>query len=60
MEKLPEKCRQAFALHVLMGRTLDEVASELGLSARMVGYYVARGLEVCREVRATWRFGSGS
>ena len=51
MKDLPEKCRQAFALHVLLERPLTEVAAEMKLSTRMVRYYVVRGLEVCRNVR---------
>lgn len=51
MESLPEKCRQAFALHVLQEHPVSEVAAEMKLTTRMVRYYVVRGLELCRDVR---------
>lgn len=60
MERLPEKCRQAFVLHVLMERPLAQVAAEMNLSARMVSYYIVRGLEVCKEVRERTKASDGS
>lgn len=51
MQRLPSKCREAFALHVLQGRPLGEVAGQMNLSKRMVRYYIVRGLEACRSVR---------
>jgi RNA polymerase sigma factor (sigma-70 family) len=50
MGELPEKCKRAFAMHVLQERPQAEVATELGLSPRMVRYYVARGMELCKRV----------
>jgi len=50
MSCLPEKCRQAFAMHVLQERTLNDVAAEMKLSSRMVRYYVARSMEVCKRI----------
>lgn len=47
--ELPEKCRVAFALHFLAEKSVAETATELGLSARMVRYYLARGLAHCRQ-----------
>ena len=47
--ELPEKCRVAFALHFFAEKTVAETAAELGLSARMVRYYLARGLAHCRQ-----------
>jgi RNA polymerase sigma-70 factor (ECF subfamily) len=50
MGELPEKCKAAFAMHVLQERPQDEVAAALELSPRMVRYYVARGMEICKRV----------
>jgi len=52
LEALPEKCREAFALHVLQERPIKEVAAELDISTRMVGYYLADAMAICRRVRA--------
>lgn len=50
MGELSEKCKKAFAMHVLQERPQNEVAAELELSPRMVRYYVARGMEICKRV----------
>lgn len=42
---LPPRCLEAFALHVLQGRTFDEVGREMGISGRMAKKHVARALE---------------
>jgi RNA polymerase sigma factor (sigma-70 family) len=55
MQELPDKCRQAFALHVLLEWPLAEVAAEMKLSTRMVHYYIVRGLKVCKQVRSEYR-----
>jgi RNA polymerase sigma factor (sigma-70 family) len=52
LETLPEKCREAFALHVLLERPIKEVAAELNISTRMVGYYLADAMEICRRARS--------
>lgn len=49
MLELPEKCRLACALHFLAELTPSETADALGLSRRMVRYYLARGLAHCRR-----------
>lgn len=47
--ELPEKCHVAFALHFIAEKTVAETATEMGLSARMVRYYLVRGLAHCRQ-----------
>jgi RNA polymerase sigma factor (sigma-70 family) len=59
MQVLPEKCRQAFALHVLLEWPLNEVAREMKLSTRMIHYYIVRGLKVCKQVRSEYQQASG-
>ena len=51
LESLPDKARQAFALHVLLERPIRDVAVELGISTRMVAYYLADAMAICRRVR---------
>jgi RNA polymerase sigma factor (sigma-70 family) len=46
--QLPEKCREAFALHYFAERTIDDIAVSSGVSARMIQKYVARALAHCR------------
>ncbi len=46
---LPAPHRHAFVMHVLRGRPVNEIAAEMGLTARMVRYYIVRGLMVCRK-----------
>ncbi|MBL8267811.1 MAG: RNA polymerase sigma factor [Steroidobacter sp.] len=48
LEELPEKCRQAFALHCFGDRDVRDIARQMGLTERMVQKYLARGLEHCR------------
>jgi RNA polymerase sigma factor (sigma-70 family) len=42
---LPPRCLEAFVLHVLNGRTFDEVGREMGICKRVAQKYVARALE---------------
>lgn len=49
MLELPEKCRIACALYLFAEQSVGEVAKAMNLSARMVRYYVARGLSHCRH-----------
>lgn len=48
LDELPQKCREAFALHYFGGRSLQDIAHSMGVGERMVQKYVARGLEHCR------------
>ena len=46
---LPPKCRQAFILNRFHGIDLPVIATEMGLSERMVRTYVVRALLYCRS-----------
>jgi RNA polymerase sigma factor (sigma-70 family) len=48
IEKLPEKCRQAFLLHRNSGMSYSEIAHELGVSVSSVEKYVLQALKQCR------------
>ena len=48
---LPEQCRRAFVMNVLLDRSATEIAAELGVTDRMVRYHVARALVVCQAAR---------
>jgi RNA polymerase sigma factor (sigma-70 family) len=48
LAELPEKCREAFALHYFADRSLHDIASAMGVSDRMVQKHVARSLAHCR------------
>lgn len=49
LDTLPGKCRQAFLLHKFQGLSMVEVATELGVSDRMVRHYITRALLHCRR-----------
>jgi RNA polymerase sigma factor (sigma-70 family) len=51
LTELPENCRQAFIMHVLLDRPTREIAAEMHVSDRQVRNYVTRGLLVCQGVR---------
>lgn len=48
IEKLPNKCRQAFLWYVFDGCGTTEIAARLQLSDRMIRMYVAQALALCR------------
>jgi len=48
LARLPEKTQEVFHRHFLDGETLQEIASELELTDRMVRYHLARALAYCR------------
>ena len=48
---LPENCREAFVMHVLMDKPVKDVAASLGVIDRMVRYYVTRCLVACQAAR---------
>jgi RNA polymerase sigma-70 factor (ECF subfamily) len=60
IQKLPNKCRQAFVWYVFEGQGTTEIASRLGLSDRMIRMYIAQTLAVCRAELDASRSGSGS
>lgn len=43
--ELPPRCLEAFVLHVLQGRTFEEVGDKMGISWRMAIKHVSRALE---------------
>jgi RNA polymerase sigma factor (sigma-70 family) len=47
-EELPPKCRQAFYLHRIEDLSLDDIASRLGVTKRMVHHYLMRAMVHCR------------
>ncbi len=49
--ELPENCRRAFIMHVLLDRPTKDIAAEMNVSDRMVRNYVTRGLLTCQIVR---------
>ena len=48
VDKLPEKCRQAFLLHRNAGMSYSEIARELGVSVSSVEKYILQALKHCR------------
>lgn len=55
LSDLPPRVQEAFLMHTVQDRPTAEIALEMKLTPRMVRYYVARGLAVCREVQAEAR-----
>lgn len=55
LRELPEKCRQAFLLYRVYELGLQEVAEAMGVTDRMVRYYV---MEAMKHVRARLDEGS--
>jgi RNA polymerase sigma factor (sigma-70 family) len=51
LSALPERCRYAFVMHVLLEQPIKDIAATLGLTERMVRNYVVRGLIQCRGSR---------
>jgi RNA polymerase sigma-70 factor (ECF subfamily) len=47
--QLPAKCRQAFLLHRLYEKPIDEIAERMGIGACMVRRYIVRSLEHIRH-----------
>jgi RNA polymerase sigma-70 factor (ECF subfamily) len=48
LEELPEACRRAFLLYRVYEYSLAEVAQEMGVSERMIRYYVVQAMSHCR------------
>jgi len=46
---LPLKCRQAFLLHRVKGRSYSEIADEMSVSVSSVEKYILQALKVCRK-----------
>lgn len=49
---LPPKAARAFVLTTACGMTHQEVASELGVSSRMVGHYITQAMLNCMQLEA--------
>lgn len=49
VRKLPKKCRKAFGLYLFGDRSVRDIAAEMGLSNRMIRYYISRGLAHCQD-----------
>jgi RNA polymerase sigma factor (sigma-70 family) len=49
LQELPRNAYVSFVLHRRYGFTLEEIASELGVSRAMVKKYMARAVAHCRE-----------
>lgn len=54
LQELPEPCRRAFLLYRVHDLSLAEVAAQMGVSERMIRYYVVQAMNHCRE-----RFAAG-
>jgi RNA polymerase sigma factor (sigma-70 family) len=61
LQKLPDRCRQAFLWYVLDGASTTEIGARLKLSDRMIRMYIAQTLAVCRtELDASWYIDKGA
>jgi RNA polymerase sigma-70 factor (ECF subfamily) len=49
LEELPDACRRAFVLNKFEGRNHDEIAAQLGVSAKTVARYIHRAFEHCAQ-----------
>ena len=54
MERLPERCSQAFLLHRTSGLSYSEIAQELGVSVSSVEKYILQALKHCRAALAMY------
>lgn len=52
LQAVPANARNAFLLHYLDGQSHDEVAAQLGVSARMVRKYLVQALVKCQLTSA--------
>ena len=55
LQELPEPCRRAFLLYRVYEYSLNEVAREIGVSERMIRYYVVQAMTHCRMRLQTTR-----
>ena len=54
IDRLPEKCRQAFLLHRSKGLSYSDIARELGVSVSSVEKYILEALKACRAELAKY------
>lgn len=45
--ELPDKCREACALHFFAELSVQDIARQMHMTERMIRYYIARGLAQC-------------
>jgi len=48
LSELPDACRRAFLLYRVYEYSLAEVAAEMGVSERMIRYYIVQAMDHCR------------
>lgn len=49
IHELPPKCKQAFLLSRLRGRTYAQIAEQMGISIKMVEKHISHALALCRQ-----------
>lgn len=49
LDELPPACRRSFVLYRVYEYSLTEVAAEMGVSERMIRYYVVQAMSHCRN-----------
>ncbi len=54
VDRLPEKCRQAFLLHRSSGLSYGDIAKELGVSVSSVEKYILQALKECRKALSAY------
>jgi RNA polymerase sigma-70 factor (ECF subfamily) len=54
LDRLPEKCRQAFLLHRSSGLSYGDIARELGVSVSSVEKYILQALKECRAALSNY------
>jgi RNA polymerase sigma-70 factor (ECF subfamily) len=54
VDRLPEKCRQAFLLHRSSGLSYGDIAKEMGVSVSSVEKYILQALKACRQALAVY------
>lgn len=54
IDRLPERCRQAYVLHRLQGSSQAEIAAIMGISVRTVETQLARATRALRQQLAAW------
>ncbi len=54
VDRLPEKCRQAFLLHRSSGLSYGDIARELGVSVSSVEKYILQALKECRKALSVY------
>lgn len=49
IQSLPPRCKQAFLLSRLRGRTYPQIAEQMGISVKMVEKHITHALALCRQ-----------